>query len=152
MTCLQLPGGRVATDAAEMRSQALSFYTQLFGAEDCSFRQELLQGLPQLSPEEDAALDYHSTLKELTVAINQMVAGCLPRIDGLSCYFYKHFWNTVGPDVLDIDLECYRTGFLPVSCQRAALLLLQKEEKNCWPIVFVQIIKSSQKLYPDLRT
>ena len=36
MTCLKLPGGRVTTSPGEMRTHAVSFYADLFGAEQCS--------------------------------------------------------------------------------------------------------------------
>lgn len=56
MNCLKLPGVRVTMDPAEMRSNAMDFYTDLFSAEQCSLqcREELLKGLPQLSLEEKA--------------------------------------------------------------------------------------------------
>jgi len=129
MTCLKLPGGRVTTSPGEMRSHAVDFYTELFGAECCSMecREELLEGLPQLSPGEQAVMDCTLTLEELTAAVNQMASGRAPGIDGLSTDFYKHFWNTLGPDLYSVLLECFRTGSLPVSCQRAVLFLLPKK-------------------------
>ena len=129
MTCLKLPGGRVTTSPGEMRTHAVSFYADLFGAEQCSMecREELLEGLPQLIPGEKAALDSELTLEELTVAVNQMASGRAPGIDGLSTDFYQRFWNTLGPDLHSVLLECFRTGSLPVSCQRAVLSLLPKK-------------------------
>ncbi|KAJ3584448.1 hypothetical protein NHX12_014943 [Muraenolepis orangiensis] len=76
-----------------MRDHAMDFYTDLFGGEQCSIegREEILEGLPQLSPEEKAALDLELTLEELTGAVNQMASGRAPGIDGLSGEFLKHF-------------------------------------------------------------
>ncbi|KAJ3586646.1 hypothetical protein NHX12_013042 [Muraenolepis orangiensis] len=53
--------------------------------EQCSIegREELLEGLPQLSPEVKAALDLELTLEELTGAVNQMASGRAPGL-GLS--------------------------------------------------------------------
>ncbi|KAF1391101.1 hypothetical protein PFLUV_G00038370 [Perca fluviatilis] len=104
MTCLQLPGGRVTTSPGEMRSHAMVFYADLFGAQQCSMqsREELLEGLPQLSLDEKAALDCELTLEELKAAVNQMATGKAPGIDGLSTDFYKHFWNTIGPDLHEL--------------------------------------------------
>ena len=129
MTCLQLPGGRVTTSPGEMRSHAMVFYADLFGAQQCSMqsREELLEGLPQLSLDEKAALDCELTLEELKAAVNQMATGKAPGIDGLSTDFYKHFWNTIGPDLHEVFIEGITTGFLPVSCQRAVLSLLPKK-------------------------
>ena len=129
MTCLKLPGGRVTTSPGEMRTHAMDFYADLFEAEQCSMecREELLEGLPQLIPGEKAALDSELTLDELTAAVNQMASGRAPGIDGLSTDFYKRFWNILGHDLHGVLLECFRTGSLPVSCQRAVLSLLPKK-------------------------
>ena len=88
MTCLKLPRGRVTTSLVEMRSHAMDLYVDLFEAEQCSmeFREELLERLLQVSPEEKEL-----NLKELTVAVNQMASGRAPGIDSLNTYFYKHF-------------------------------------------------------------
>uniref|UniRef100_A0A8D3BRM1 Reverse transcriptase domain-containing protein n=1 Tax=Scophthalmus maximus TaxID=52904 RepID=A0A8D3BRM1_SCOMX len=128
MTCLQLPGGRVTTSPGEMRSHAVGFYANLFGAEECSkeCREELLDGLPQLNQGEKAALA-DLTMEELTTAVHQMSSGKAPGIDGLSSDFFKQFWNFLGADFHSVLTECFRTGSLPVSCQRAVLSLLPKK-------------------------
>ncbi|KAI3353971.1 hypothetical protein L3Q82_018461 [Scortum barcoo] len=90
-------------------------------------REELLEGLPQVSPEEKAALHCELTLEDLTMAVHQMASGRAPGIDGLSTDFLKRFWNTLGPDLHAVLLECFGTGSLPVSCQQAVLSLLPKK-------------------------
>lgn len=62
MTCLKLPGGGVTTDAGDIRNQAVKFY-----ASAC--REELLEGLPQLSEEDKTVLDRKLSLAELTALI-----------------------------------------------------------------------------------
>lgn len=55
MVCLQLLEGRITTVQEEMRAHIRSFYGSLFGAERCcslQIREELLEHLPQLSPDE----------------------------------------------------------------------------------------------------
>lgn len=74
-------------------------------------REELLEGLPQLTLEEKATLALEMTLEELTVVVNQLVSGRAPRINGLSTDFFKRFWNIVGTDLHSVLLECLRTGF-----------------------------------------
>lgn len=64
---------------------------------------------------------------ELTSAVNHMGSGRAPGINGLSVDFLKTFWNTIGHDLHGVFLECYRTGSLPVSSQRAVLSLLHKK-------------------------
>lgn len=77
----------------------MDFYAELLRAEKCSMesREELLKGLPQLTLEVKAALDWELTLEELTVAVNQLAAGQVPEIDDLPTDFLKEFWNILGP-------------------------------------------------------
>ncbi|KAJ3586493.1 hypothetical protein NHX12_012891, partial [Muraenolepis orangiensis] len=91
MSCLKLPGGRVTSSPEEMRDHAMDFYTNLFGGEQCSIegREEILEGLPQLSPEEKAALDLELTLEELTgalysLAIEPLLCRLRSKLSGLS--------------------------------------------------------------------
>lgn len=44
----------------------------------------------------------------------------------VSTDFYQRFWNIIAADVHEVLLECFRTGSLPVSCQKAVLSLLPK--------------------------
>ena len=64
----------MTTNQSEMRNHVTNVYTELFAKEQCSMEchEELLEGLPQLSPEEKAALDCGPTLEELIVAVNQL--------------------------------------------------------------------------------
>lgn len=100
--------------------------TWQFGAEQSYLgcHEELLQQLPQLIPEEKAALDCELTLEKLTVAVNQMALGLAPGTDSLSNHFFKHFWDIFGLDLHLITLDCFKTRFLPVSGQRELLSLL----------------------------
>ncbi|KAJ3608922.1 hypothetical protein NHX12_023450 [Muraenolepis orangiensis] len=136
----------VTSSPEEMRDHAMDFYTNLFGGEQCSIegREEILEGLPQLSPEEKAALDLELTLEELTGAVNQMASGRAPGIDGLSGEFLKHFWGVLGADLRAVFSECFRTGSLPVSCRRAVLSLLPKKGdlallKNWRPVALLTV-------------
>ena len=126
--CLQLPEGGTTSDPVEMGRLCASFYRTLFTAEDCDqgSRAELLEGLPQLSPGERAALDSELTLEELTAAVGQMSSGRSPGLDGLPTDFFKHFWSSLGQDLHSVLLEGLSSGELPLSCRRAVLALLPK--------------------------
>lgn len=54
MVCLRLPNDQVTTDPAEMRRLAMEFYDNLFSKDTCyeAVVAELLQGLPQLTSED----------------------------------------------------------------------------------------------------
>lgn len=82
MACFQLPNDRITTVLEEMKAHARSSCGRLFGVERCSLqsREEHLEGLPQLSPEEMNSLDCELTPEELTVAVKQV---CLGRAQGI---------------------------------------------------------------------
>ncbi|KAJ4946568.1 hypothetical protein JOQ06_024233, partial [Pogonophryne albipinna] len=155
MVCLRLPDGQVTSEPAEMRRHAVSFYTDLFKAEGCDVEaaDELLQGLPQLSPAESDTLGSDITLEELTSAVTQMASGKAPGIDGLPADFFKHFWSILGHDLLDVLMESFGKGTLPASCRRAVISLLPNKGdltllKNWRPVA---LLSAAPKM-PSLKT
>ena len=119
----------MTTDPAEMRAHAVDFYSTLFGAEECDQRcvDKLLKGLPQLNDGERADMDRELSLDELTTAVQQLAKGRAPGIDGLSIDFYQHFWSTLGPDLHQVLMDCFKRGELPASCRGAVVSLLPKK-------------------------
>ncbi|KAI4900412.1 hypothetical protein NFI96_009713, partial [Prochilodus magdalenae] len=121
--------GTLTSDPAEMRSLAVRYYAELYGAEECDgdSAADLLQGLPQLSPGQREELDSDIAFEELTAAVKQLSTGRSPGVDGLPAEFYQRFWAVLGRDFYDVVLECLQTGILPTSCRRAVLSLLPKK-------------------------
>ena len=87
----------------------------------------LHRGLPQLSPEDRAALDSALSLQELTDAVCQMAPGRAPGVDGLPAEFFRKFWACIGQDLYEVVMKCAAKGELPQSCRRAVLTLLPKK-------------------------
>ncbi|KAK3560765.1 hypothetical protein QTP86_019211, partial [Hemibagrus guttatus] len=85
------------------------------------------QGLPQVSSEDNAALEGPLVLEELQVAPNTMPGGKAPGIDGLPVEFYKFFWKELGEDLLEVLEESCRKRCLPLSSRRAVITLLPKK-------------------------
>lgn len=59
-----------------------------------------------------------------------------------TCGLFKHFWNVLGNDLLDVFNDSFVRGTLPVSCQQGALSLLPKKGdlallKNWRPVTFL---------------
>ena len=107
----------------------MEFYSELFRADQCDVDSaaELLEGLPQLSPEEQDILNSDITLQELTTAVSQRASGKASGVDGLPSDFLNHFWGVLGRDILDIFKECFKKGTLPTSCRRTVLSLLPQK-------------------------
>ncbi len=87
---------------------------------------QLLEGLPNLKPEDRETLDTMVSYEELSEAVMQLSTGRAPGVDGLPAEFYKSFWNVLGEDFYSVIGECLQKGILPSSCQRAVLSLLPK--------------------------
>ena len=129
MVCLRLPDGSVTTNPAQMKAHAVNFYTELYRSEPCdqTCAADLQQGLTQLTQEERTDLDSTLCMEELTKAVMGIASGRAPGIDGLPADIYKHFWDVMGADLLQVLRESFQQGTLPLSCTRAALSLLPKK-------------------------
>ncbi|KAJ4919191.1 hypothetical protein JOQ06_000140 [Pogonophryne albipinna] len=97
------------------------------------------RGLPTVSEETNKELDGPLTEEELCAALKSMQGGKAPGIDGLPPEFYKTFWDFLKEDLMDLFNESLNDSFLPLSCRRAVLTLLQKkgdlqEIKNWRPV------------------
>ncbi|KAI4899223.1 hypothetical protein NFI96_000470 [Prochilodus magdalenae] len=97
--------GTLTSDPAEMRSLAVRYYAELYGAEECDgdSAADLLQGLPQLSPGQREELDSDIAFEELTAAVKQLSTGRSPGVDGLPAEFYQRFWTVLGRDFYDVE-------------------------------------------------
>ena len=80
-----------------MRRRAVHFYTDLYAAEgvDSQGMEDILQHLPQISPQQRQTLDSALRLQVVTVAVQQLSTGRDPGMDGLSADFYKNFWGLI---------------------------------------------------------
>lgn len=119
---LRKENGTLTSNPTEMRKMAMDFYADLYGNTDCDSENmaKLLQGLPKLQPGDKKKLDTMINLNELSEAVQQLSTGRAPGIDGLPAEFYKTFWAVL------VCCECFETGMLPISCQRAVISLLPK--------------------------
>ncbi len=125
---LRKDNATVTSDPIEMRKIAMRFYAELFGPKDSdpASMDQLLEGLPNLKPEDKETLDSMVSYEELSEAVMQLSTGRAPGVDGLPAEFYKSFWNVLGEDFYSVIGECLKKGILPSSCQRAVLSLLPK--------------------------
>ncbi|KAI4890839.1 hypothetical protein NFI96_003567 [Prochilodus magdalenae] len=128
MLHLRSADGRVTTVPAKMRTIAVDFYMDLYGAVECdpSCRDELLCDLPRITGEQVDLLEAELGLQELTTAVQEQTSARVSGIDGLPAEFYKHFWGTIGKDLFEVFKCCFSERRLPVSLSRAVFSLLPK--------------------------
>ncbi|KAJ4942904.1 hypothetical protein JOQ06_005416, partial [Pogonophryne albipinna] len=125
MLCLRLPEGKVTTEPSEMRKHAVDFYTDLFRADECDVDSaaELLQGLPQLSSEEQNTLSSDLTFDELTAAVSQMALRS--RLRGLCLLEMSHSPPVVVSAYAD-DINIIIQGHTDVQELKESLALYEK--------------------------
>ena len=64
--------------------------------------------------------------EEVWQALQQMHPTKAPGPDGMSPIFYQHYWDIVGPDVVNCVLEVLNSGVLPCTLNETFICLIPK--------------------------
>ncbi|CAH9116414.1 unnamed protein product [Cuscuta europaea] len=67
--------------------------------------------------------------EEVREALFAMFPDKSPGPDGLSPGFYQHYWDVVGPDVINFCKEVFETGKLPQKINHTNIVLIPKKDK-----------------------
>ncbi|CAA0833358.1 DNAse I-like superfamily protein, partial [Striga hermonthica] len=93
-------GGVVCDSKDTIETHMVEFYTSLFTSEGSSANAETLQHISR------TIIDDHNSIlvqpieeKEIKAAVFMMESDKAPREDGMTVYFFKHFWNIIKDDV-----------------------------------------------------
>jgi hypothetical protein len=107
------------------------YYKKLFGEpakNSVVMREDMVEDVPQLSPNENDILTAVFTEEEVFEAISQMEHNKAPGPDGFPAEFYKQFWETIKHDLMNLfmllhqgDLHLYKLNF-------GVITLLPKKE------------------------
>jgi exonuclease III len=122
--------GTTVNKPKEMTNAGRSFYASLYTPEndiDEVAVQDLLQHTPKITDAQRAQLDRPINLDDIKGAIDRSPNNKCPGLDGLPVEFYRTFFPTLGPYLLDMYVESLRVGHLPASCRQGALCLLYKK-------------------------
>ena len=92
-----------------------------------------------LTSEDQEKCEGALTLSECYEALSQMQTNKSPGADGFPVEFYRRFWSSVGPDLVEVLNYCYEHGQLSDSQKQGIIRLLYKKEdplllKNWRPI------------------
>lgn len=115
--------GQELTEPEQIRRRAIEFYTSLYKS---NFKDNLLdtfsEELPQVSEETNCHLECPLSTQELYLALQSMQGQRAPGIDGLTCGFYKAFFDILSQDILEVFNESLGTSYRPLFCRRVPLL------------------------------
>ena len=95
---------------------------------DCDFFLRDLD-LPSLSEADKIFLDKDVTEEELFLSLSEMKNDKSPGNDGLTCEFYKHFWDKVKVPLFESICHAKINGELSTSQRQAIIRLIEKKIK-----------------------
>ena len=129
---LNLQGVEVFSRAA-IEQAHVDFYSNLFAAEniDLISQQRLFSNVKtKLSDTDRDLCEGAVTLAEITAAVKSLSLNKSPGPDGFTLEFYLHFWNLLGPILINVYNDSFNRGFLTESMRSSVTRLLYKKRGN----------------------
>lgn len=126
--------GELTTDPTEINNTFVSYYKTLYNSDnprDLSKQNNFLGVLviPCISEGTKTELDRELNLNDISSAITNMRGGKASGPDGLPIDIYKLFKTKLIAPLLDVYLESFKIGSLPVSVRSALIALILKPGK-----------------------
>lgn len=104
------------------------YFKTLFSSEDVGISLQELENMPpKVSQDQNEELIQEVTLEEVKRAVFETNPQKCPSPDGMSAYFYQHFWETVGRDVTEMVKKFFQTGELEEGITRTNICLIPKK-------------------------
>ena len=125
--------GSVATGTNDVLDAWGEFYFRLFSSQDLfeGDQGHFLDSIERrLAPEESRLCEGDLTIEECLKALSNMPSAKSPGVDGLPAEFFQHFWDTLGPDLVEVYNSSFHHGRLCKSQRNGAITLLYKKG-NC---------------------
>ena len=130
----------------DLKSTLVSFYSKLFTKEptDSAIQDDLLRNVSKRVTRDQTALDQEITIEDLTNALNSLPNYKTPGSDGLTVEFYSHFWEFLGPKLVQVLNFSFYFGLLPDSQRECIIRLIHKRDdkrdlKNWRPISLLNV-------------
>jgi len=126
---LELPNGRITTEAGEILKTAAEFYKQLYKSEvnnrDMTYDSVFSQ-VKSLDEFDKNSCDGVITNEECKNVVKNLKNNKTPGNDGISSEFYQYFWPQIGDCVVDSFNFAYTKGILSQSQRQAIITLIDK--------------------------
>ena len=124
----------------------VSYFSELFTSVAPSNSEFILQGIDRkVTPEMNMELTKEYTACEVEVALKQMKPILALGPDGMPPIFFKHYWNTVGQDVISATFSVLNLGTIPPKINHTFISLIPKTKspksaKDIRPISLCNVI------------
>ena len=128
-SAIRAAGGSVVPSLVLIVRAWVLFYVTLFTADvlHVGHQDFFLSHITQkLSPEQRAFCAGELTAEECKRALDAMVSGRSPGLDGFPAEFYQTFWPVLGQDFVEVMNFCYASGRLSSSQGSGLITLLFK--------------------------
>ena len=133
---------------ADIEQVHIDFYGNLFAAEniDLPSQQQLFSNVKEKLSDTDCDLCQGTvTLAEISAAVKSLSLNKSPGPDGFTLEFYLHFWNLLGPILVNVYNDSFNRGSLLESMRSSVARLLYKkggdikELKKWRPILLLNV-------------
>ena len=115
----------------DIKAEAVTYFKKLFKGADCPLLQQQVDSAslyPSLVPELEAPDLYRPvTLQELKLILSQCKQERSPGPDGWTSEFFSHFFDLVGPDLLQMIEDTRTKGMITRNLNSTFLILIPKE-------------------------
>ena len=124
---LQDPSGVWQEGKEEIEKTILDYFEAIYKSDQPTcFETSLSSITSRVSPDMNEDLLVEFKAEEVWYALKQMHPTKVPGPDGMSPIFYKHYWDIVGPEVVNCVLSSLNSGRMPCSLNETYLCLIPK--------------------------
>uniref|UniRef100_A0A4D5RYT2 Putative tick transposon n=1 Tax=Ixodes scapularis TaxID=6945 RepID=A0A4D5RYT2_IXOSC len=124
-------GNSIIRDKKAIEGAFVEFYRFLLRKsvpEEDGFENEFLSLMPRLEEHVRERLEEAISVRELTVAIEELSASKTPGPNGLSAEFYRAFKREAAEALHEVLTEAYRKNMLPPSSSKSHIVLIPKSD------------------------
>lgn len=124
---LVLEDGTRVEDKQEIVKVMVDYFKTCFTSTNSTSFDSILDGIDtKVTTAMNAELTKCFTAVEVEQALKQMKPMTTPGLDGIPPLFYKSYWSTVGPEVIDATLSILISGTMPPLLNHTFISLIPK--------------------------
>ena len=104
------------------------YFRSLFASEDVGIQLQVWEEIPpSVSQEQNEKMLEEVTMEEVKRAVFETNPQKCPGPDGMSAFFYQHFWESVGGDITEMVRRFFRDGVLEDGINSTNICLIPKK-------------------------